>query len=92
MTSRPRARGLARRALISFVVAPLALAGAIAPAHAAGPTMSSDPRYLTKVGSTLYFSADDGSAGRELWKSNGTASGTKRVRNIRPGNNGSSHD
>jgi ELWxxDGT repeat protein len=45
------------------------------------------PRYLTAVGSTLYFSADDGSNGQELWKSDGTASGTVLVKDIYPGPN-----
>ena len=29
---------------------------------------SSDPQHMTKVGSTVYFTADDGTNGRELWK------------------------
>jgi ELWxxDGT repeat protein len=33
----------------------------------------------------LYFSADDGSTGVELWKSDGTADGTKRVKDINSG-------
>jgi ELWxxDGT repeat protein len=37
---------------------------------------------LLMVGSTLYFSADDGSHGEELWKSNGTAAGTLIVKDI----------
>src|SRR5262249_37722922 len=34
------------------------------------------PRGLTDVNGTLFFSADDGTNGRELWKSDGTPSGT----------------
>jgi ELWxxDGT repeat protein len=37
------------------------------------------------VNGTLYFAADDGASGRELWKSNGTAGGTALVRDIRSG-------
>jgi len=40
---------------------------------------------LVMVGSTLYFSAGDGKHGKELWKSNGTASGTVMVKDIWPG-------
>ena len=54
-----------------------------APAAAgAAPTRSSEPRYLTNVGGTLFFTARDGTSGYELWKSNGTAAGTKRVKDI----------
>ena len=45
----------------------------------------SDPRELTAVADTLYFTADDGENGRELWKSDGTEIGTVLVRDIRPG-------
>lgn len=48
-----------------------------------GSTSSiTDKAYLTVVGSTLYFVADDGRNGRELWKTNGSAASTKMVRNI----------
>jgi ELWxxDGT repeat protein len=40
------------------------------------------PAYLTVVGTNLYFVADDGVNGRELWKSNGLSSGTMLVKNI----------
>ncbi len=44
---------------------------------------------LTAVGSTLFFSANDGVNGYELWKSDGTAAGTVLVRNISAGSRGS---
>ena len=47
-----------------------------------GGTVSSDPQNFTLVGSTLFFSANDGVNGRELWKSDGTQAGTLLVRNI----------
>ena len=47
---------------------------------------------LTVVGTRLYFVADDGVSGTELWKSDGTASGTVRVKDIRPGSTGSNPD
>ncbi len=40
------------------------------------------PRYLTNVGGILYFTADDGQSGQELWKSDGTEPGTVRVKDI----------
>ncbi|MHC5539323.1 ELWxxDGT repeat protein [Singulisphaera rosea] len=40
---------------------------------------------LTIVGTNLLFAADDGTHGRELWKSNGTAAGTVLVKDINPG-------
>ena len=46
---------------------------------------SSNPNYLTAVGNTLYFQADDGTNGSELWKSDGTASGTVMVKDIHSG-------
>ena len=47
--------------------------------------LSSSPLYLTNVDGTLFFSADDGSNGRELWKSDGTTLGTVLVKDINRG-------
>jgi ELWxxDGT repeat protein len=46
---------------------------------------NSNPSNLTNVNGTLFFVANDGSGGYELWKSNGTSTGTVLVRDIRPG-------
>lgn len=44
-----------------------------------------DRNQLTAIGNTLYFVADDGVHGSELWKSDGTEAGTVLVKNINPG-------
>lgn len=51
----------------------------------------SDPLHLTwePTKSLLFFSADDGSSGRELWSSDGTTAGTLMVADICPGVRGS---
>ncbi len=46
-------------------------------------------KYLTVVNGMLYFTNEDGEHGRELWKSDGTASGTQLVKDITPGQDGS---
>lgn len=43
---------------------------------------SSSPTLLTASGSTLYFVANDGTTGNELWKSDGTVAGTVLVSDI----------
>ena len=48
-----------------------------------------NPLYLTAVGGALYFQASDPTDGTELWKSDGTASGTALVQDINPGTAGS---
>lgn len=54
---------------------------------------SSDPQQLTMVGSgssfRAYFTADDGIAGRELFRTDGTVAGTGRVKDINAGPGGS---
>jgi ELWxxDGT repeat protein len=42
------------------------------------------------IGHTLFFSANDGVHGNELWRSDGTRAGTVMVKDIRPGSRGSS--
>ena len=44
---------------------------------------------LTDVRGTLYFSANDGKHGFELWRSDGTGRGTRMVKDINPGRGGS---
>ena len=50
---------------------------------------SSQPHNLTNVNGTLFFGANDGTNGFELWKSDGTAAGTVLVKDIFPGAFGS---
>ncbi len=50
-----------------------------------GGARDSDPNDLTAFNGALYFSATDAAGGTELWRSDGTAAGTTRVRNIAPG-------
>jgi len=52
-------------------------------------TASSSPAGLVVIGSTTYFSADDGIHGRELWKTDGTTAGTSMVKDVNPGSTGS---
>ncbi|GCA72918.1 hypothetical protein MiYa_04473 [Microcystis aeruginosa NIES-2519] len=45
---------------------------------------SSGPGRLTALSNTLFFSANDGVKGTELWRSDGTAAGTVLVGDIAP--------
>ncbi len=46
---------------------------------------SSGPNGLVKANNLVYFNADDGIHGRELWKSDGTQAGTEMVKDIASG-------
>lgn len=46
----------------------------------------SDPQELVTVNGTIFFAANDGVNGMELWKSDGTAAGTVLVKDIHPSN------
>ena len=50
---------------------------------------SSFPRELVQANGSLFFQANDGANGAELWKSDGTEIGTILVANIGPGSENS---
>ncbi len=50
---------------------------------------SSVPMFLTRLHDIFLFSADDGSVGGELWKSDGSLTGTVRIVDLQPGAEGS---
>jgi ELWxxDGT repeat protein len=51
--------------------------------------LGSDAKYLSNLNGLVVFSANDGTSGVELWRSNGQAVGTVRVKDLRPGAAGS---
>lgn len=48
------------------------------------PTGDSTPSFATVIGSLLYFGADNGTIGRELWTSAGTTLSTALIKDINP--------
>ena len=52
-------------------------------------SVATAPKQLTAVGDLVYFSADDGIHGEELWVSDGTTAGTRMVEDLNPGPGGS---
>src|SRR5262245_52055521 len=48
-------------------------------------TKDSSPDGLANVNGTLFFAANDGVTGAELWRSDGTEVGTVQVRDIQAG-------
>lgn len=93
--------GMGHIGLIAIVL--VALSAALPPAHAAplGPQLIRDINAQATpamqvtgtssavIGGTLYFSGGTPDSGAELWKTDGTAAGTARVKDINPGNEGS---
>jgi ELWxxDGT repeat protein len=54
-----------------------------------GSENGSQPLFLTNMNGTLFFGANNGTSGQELWKSDGSAPGTVLVKDIDPGSDGS---
>jgi ELWxxDGT repeat protein len=50
-------------------------------------SVSGSPSFLTDINGTLFFAADDGINGRELWKSDGTSAGTILLKDVSSGIN-----
>jgi ELWxxDGT repeat protein len=61
----------------------------LADLNTAPETAGSAPMNFQAVGETLYFFANTPEHGYELWTSDGTASGTRLVKDVRPGYTGS---
>ncbi len=59
-------------------------------AAGAAASMSPYTNTFVKIGSTVYFAANDGIDGAELWKTDGTAAGTVLVKDIWTAGNGAS--
>ena len=53
------------------------------------PSFGSDPKYYTEYNGEIYFQANNGTNGVELWKTDGTENGTVLVKDINPGIAGS---
>ncbi|MBL7811020.1 MAG: T9SS type A sorting domain-containing protein [Bacteroidetes bacterium] len=53
-----------------------------------GANASSNPSDFMKANGKLFFVADDGNAGRELWLTDGTQAGTRMVHEINTGSSG----
>jgi ELWxxDGT repeat protein len=57
-----------------------------------GYPLSSTPYNLIEFNNRLYFTANNGQSGNELWATDGTSSGTQLVADIYPGNYDSNSD
>ena len=69
-------------ALVAFLAVALGHTGSLG---AEPTTRPSRPHALTAVGTTLFFFANDGVHGDELWRSDGSRGGTRMVADLRPG-------
>ena len=77
-------RSLPLLAALSFLLAPALGAAGLTPRlvkdiNPSTRSESSLPSDYVMVGGTVFFTADDGEAGRELWRTDGTPGGTYRL-------------
>ena len=56
-----------------------------------GNNYGSSPNSFTTIGDTMYFIANDGEHGSEPWMTDGTANGTRMLKDIREGTSGSNY-
>ncbi|HET6371925.1 MAG TPA: ELWxxDGT repeat protein, partial [Candidatus Polarisedimenticolia bacterium] len=85
-------RRLLGRAVLILLAVPLPAWGAPLLVKDINPAINPPPDYpldLVELNGILLFSATDATNGTELWKSDGTASGTAMVKNIFPGSGSS---
>lgn len=75
----------ARAFQVGAVLCALLAPSAAAQQPSGAPDYSSAPERLTVVDDWVYFFADDGVVGRELWKTDGTGAGTVLVKDLKPG-------
>ena len=61
----------------------------IYPGSSSGYPNSGNPNYFIEFDGKVYFAAQDGTNGSELWVSDGTANGTTLLKDIYPGSNSS---
>jgi ELWxxDGT repeat protein len=85
MTFRSKAPTAAIIGAVALLVLLAVPASAVTLLDARTGAGSSEPTSFTIVGGQLFFVADDGVNGRELWISDGTADGTMMVANLRIG-------
>lgn len=71
--------------LANFYLAPLVTMGQLSLVKDIFPGGDSNPYGLININGTLFFIADDGEHGEEIWKSDGTEAGTVLLRDIFPG-------
>lgn len=81
-------------AVRTLMLATLVLCGALSSAAQNMPFLVEGvdppyaPRSFTRVGNIVYFAAGASGYGNQLWRTDGTASGTGLVRQFAPGSNG----